>query len=1249
MKFLVGFLLAVFATTNTITAAEPVGRVLFLIGEAEYDTDVTLPEFARSELQPAGYHCDFVFAKSNDRQSADVHAFPGLRAALAKADVLFVSVRRRLPLAADMAALREWVAAGKPVIGIRTSSHAFAGKDAAGYRKLPGHADWPSFDRDVFGVNYQNHYGNKPGEDDKPTTLVRVARESANHPCLLGIQLPAGTAVESHLYKSRNLDPQATLLLQASIAGQPETLNPVAWTLTRNGAKVFYTSLGGPGEMKLPWFRRLLKNAVAWSLIKPPKVGAGPAWNPRSKETESPAQTPAESYATLSHPDDLSVDLLLAEPVMAQPAFLNFDERGRLWVVQYRQYPEPAGLRIVSRDHFWRNQYDKVPPPPGAPDYVAGQTRITIHEDTDGDGTFDSTKTFLDNLSLATSCARGHGGVYVLAPPYLLFYPDEDGDDVPDRQPEVHLEGFGIEDSHSVAAALCWGPDGWLYGSHGSTVTSAVKVTGSGGEPTRSVGQMMWRYHPVQRRYEVFAEGGGNIWSCEFDAQGRLFAGSNGGSPGFFYLPGAYYSKNFRKHGDLSNPYAFGYLDAIDHPGYQRVSCSLIVYEGAALPDRYDGAIVAANPVQGVTVASTRQRDGLRYRGQYIDLLTSNEDRWCRPVYPEFGPDGAIYVGDWYDQQVNHFRNHEGRISKTDGRIYRIRSRDAAPLPPFDLRQATPDELVDMLEYRNRWWRETARRVLAEHPNRRTIVPRLRSLLHEKGQTALESLWCLHLCDALDAAVLDTCLEHANPHVRQWAIRLTGDRQELSTMQLSALEQCARAETDLEVCGQLAATARRLNNRAGLNMLGALLSRDNVPQDRALQWLCWWGIEVHSQQRPSEVVALFSNKAFVQNPFVARDIAAFVMQRLASEGSTQQLSLCARLLASTTDESLRSRMIAGFEQAFRGRAMVGIPHDLIEQLSKSARTPLSLRLRLDQASALPEATRLLSSKSGSRDEKIRVLEVLGEQPHPAALSAILFQIREGEEAVRLSALHAAGAYADDVIGREVVDQFLKFNDVQREAARGVLTSRTKWCHAWLDAVDAGRLQPDLIPGDAVAAMRRHADPVLTQRLDKRFGVPTPTERAVWDAEILRVKNLVETTFGDPKRGEALFAKHCAACHKLFHSGGDLGPDLTAYQRNKLDSLLLAIVHPSAEIREGFETIVVLTADGRVLSGFVEQRNEDVITFRPVGGGALVLQREQIEEILPSKQSLMPNGLLEKLSDAEIRDLFTYLRSSQPIP
>ena len=321
-----------------------------------------------------------------------------------------------------------------------------------------------------------------------------------------------------------------------------------------------------------------MKNAVAWSLIKPPKVGAGPAWNPRSKETESPAQTPAESYATLSHPDDLSVDLLLAEPVMAQPAFLNFDERGRLWVVQYRQYPEPAGLRIVSRDHFWRNQYDKVPPPPGAPDYVAGQTRITIHEDTDGDGTFDSTKTFLDNLSLATSCARGHGGVYVLAPPYLLFYPDEDGDDVPDRQPEVHLEGFGIEDSHSVAAALCWGPDGWLYGSHGSTVTSAVKVTGSGGEPTRSVCQRMCRYHPVQRRYEVFAEGGGNIWSCEFDAQGRLFAGSNGGSPGFFYLPGAYYSKNFRKHGDLSNPYAFGYLAAIDHPGYQRVSCSRIVY-----------------------------------------------------------------------------------------------------------------------------------------------------------------------------------------------------------------------------------------------------------------------------------------------------------------------------------------------------------------------------------------------------------------------------------------------------------------------------------------------------------------------------------------------------------------------------------------------------------------------------------------------------------------------------------------------
>src|SRR6185436_18475818 len=137
--------------------------------------------------------------------------------------------------------------------------------------------------------------------------------------------------------------------------------------------------------------------------------------------------SPAEAAKTFKVADGLIWEQVLAEPIVAQPLHLSFDTRGRMWVVQYLQYPNPAGLKMISRDNFWRAVYDKVPAPP--PNHVRGADKITIHEDTDGDGVFDKHKTFVDGLNIATSCVKGRGGVWVLNPPYLLFYPDANDDD----------------------------------------------------------------------------------------------------------------------------------------------------------------------------------------------------------------------------------------------------------------------------------------------------------------------------------------------------------------------------------------------------------------------------------------------------------------------------------------------------------------------------------------------------------------------------------------------------------------------------------------------------------------------------------------------------------------------------------------------------------------------------------------------------------------------------------------------------
>src|SRR3954462_6243171 len=232
----------------------------------------------------------------------------------------------------------------------------------------------------------------------------------------------------------------------------------------------------------------------------------------------------AQGYSVAEAPrhfetaDGLKATLFASEPQLRQPILVKFDDRGRLWTIQYLQYPNPAGLRRVQVDRFSRTVYDRVPEPP--PEGPKGADRITICEDSDGDGRADRFKDFVDGLNLCTGLAFGHGGVYVLQVPYLLFYPDRDRDDIPDNEPEVLLSGFGMEDAQSLANHLTWGPDGWLYGVTGSTSSNQVRGV--------EFQQAVWRFHPREKTFELFCKGGGNLFGLTFDAAGNLFFSSNG-------------------------------------------------------------------------------------------------------------------------------------------------------------------------------------------------------------------------------------------------------------------------------------------------------------------------------------------------------------------------------------------------------------------------------------------------------------------------------------------------------------------------------------------------------------------------------------------------------------------------------------------------------------------------------------------------------------------------------------------------
>lgn len=219
------------------------------------------------------------------------------------------------------------------------------------------------------------------------------------------------------------------------------------------------------------------------------------AAQPPEDQGKGLALSPAESAKQFHVPDSLEWKSLLTEPEITQPLMTAHDRMGRLWVVEYRQYPDPAGIKPLSQDQYRRTVYDRIPLPPGHGG-IPGADRISVHEDRDHDGIYESHTVFVDGLNIATAVVPTPEGAWVLNPPYLLFYPDSDHDLHADGPPEVHLQGFGLEDTHSVVNSLCLGPDGWLYAAQGSTVTGSIKRFGSAETPTTSLGQAIWHIIP---------------------------------------------------------------------------------------------------------------------------------------------------------------------------------------------------------------------------------------------------------------------------------------------------------------------------------------------------------------------------------------------------------------------------------------------------------------------------------------------------------------------------------------------------------------------------------------------------------------------------------------------------------------------------------------------------------------------------------------------------------------------------------
>ncbi len=434
-----------------------------------------------------------------------------------------------------------------------------------------------------------------------------------------------------------------------------------------------------------------------------------------------PPLSPAEAISKMTVPEGFSVELVASEPDIVNPVAMAFDERGRVWITESLDYP----------------RHDAGP----------GQDRVKVLEDTDGDGRADRFTVFADGLNIPSGIAVGAGGVWVVNSPDLLFFEDTDGDGRADRR-EVVLTGFGRNDTHELPNSLTWGPDGWLYGLNGVFNPSHIQHQGRDHQFTCA----LFRIHPRTRAFELFCEGTSNPWGVAWDTEGSAFISACVIDHLWHLTETGYY----HRQGGPYPPFTSVIGSIVTHRHQKAAYCGITYFDSDAYPAEYRRRLYMGNIHGGCLNVDRLERDGSTYKGiECPDFLTAN-DAWFMPVAQKTGPDGCLYVLDWYDRY--HCYQDAGRdpqgIDRLKGRLYRIRYKDTPRAAPFDLEKENDEQLIARLASPNIFYRELAQRLLWErnHPETRPQLQRL--VLDEAAPrpARMHALWALVGTGALDGA-----------------------------------------------------------------------------------------------------------------------------------------------------------------------------------------------------------------------------------------------------------------------------------------------------------------------------------------------------------------------------------------------------------------------------------------------------------------------------------------------------------------
>jgi putative membrane-bound dehydrogenase-like protein len=952
-----------------------------------------------------------------------------------------------------------------------------------------------------------------------------------------------------------------------------------------------------------------------------------------------------DATARIKVPEGFAVTQFAAEPDVVQPIAMTIDHKGRLWVVENYAYP------------IWL----------GGP---TGRDRILIFEDADNDGRFDRRTVFYDKGTNFTGIELGFGGVWVCSTPYLLFIPDKDGDDHPDGPPLIKLDGWSKTPQHNMFNALKWGPDGWLWGCNGILSISRVGKPGAADAERVAIDCGVWRYHPTRLVFEAVAHGTTNPWGLDFDDLGEAFI-TNCVIPHLFHvIPGAHFQRMF---GEDVVPNRYELMETCaDHlhwaggrwqdsregrgkhgeAGGGHAHVGAMVYLGNNWPDRYRNGVFTCN-LHGHRVnydRLERQKSGYVARHEK-DFLTV-DDTWFRGLELKYGPDGAVYLTDWYDTGECH-ENDADNAHRENGRIYKISYGKLAAVK-VDLSLESDLALANYQLHANDWYVRTARRLLQERAVAgKDLGAANRSLLEMVASNPevtrrLRALWALHATGGLPEKVLQGLLEDPSEHVRAWAIRLLCDGDAPAAAAVSRFAGMARNDPSPKVRLALASALQRIPLPQRWAVAEPLASHKEDATDRSLGLMIWYGMEplAAADRRRALGMAKQSEIPAVRRYVARRAVSAEPVAGLAAVVS----------MTKTTADAACVDILTGTRDALRGRKHVAKPEGWTEAfLELVARADLSvieqallLGLDVDEPKAVSVLRRIALDPETPVEERSRMLAALVER-HVPKLAADL-QALTADKALRGLALRSLAAY-DDAATPEIILRHLgDYSPAEREDAIATLAARPAWALALLEALGRGQVRRRDVSVSIARQLQAFGDQKLSEQLEKAWGKVQPTSKAKAGL-MAKYKSLLASASyqpADSSRGRAVFNRTCLACHKLYDAGGDVGPDLTGSDRANVDYILENVLDPSAAVSRDYTITNVATSDGRLIAGIIREQNDASLVIQ-TANERLVVAREDIEAIKPSTSSMMPEGQLETLSDQEIRDLFSYLSSTSQAP